>query len=61
MQMRCARRLKNALWTQTELVRFSNPDGGAFYDEVLDAIDATPTIDPNIQCPVTHWMAFPMV
>lgn len=33
---------------------FSNPDGGAFYDEVLDAIDATPTIDPNIQCPVTH-------
>ena len=31
-----------------------NPDGGAFYDEVLDAIDATPTIDPNIQCPVTH-------
>lgn len=33
---------------------FSNPDGGAFYDEVLDAIDATQTIDPNIQCPVTH-------
>lgn len=33
---------------------FSNPDGGAFYDKVLDAIDTTPTIDPNIQRPVTH-------
>nr|DAY84062.1 MAG TPA: hypothetical protein [Caudoviricetes sp.] len=25
MQMRCARRLKNALWTQTELVPFRIP------------------------------------
>lgn len=50
MQMRCARRALDA----DRASSFSNPDGGAFYDEVLDAIDATPTIDPNIQCPVTH-------
>ena len=54
MQMRCARRLKKCALDADRASSFSNPDGGAFYDEVLDAIDATPTIDPNIQCPVTH-------
>lgn len=36
---------------------FSDSVESFAYDEVLDAIDAAPTIDPNIQRPVAHWVA----
>lgn len=56
MQTPCVRKSKSGQIRLTTLFRLPILLRALPYDEVLDAIDAAPTIDPEALQPVAHWV-----